>query len=78
MESDRCKVFVKNELIRLGIPYKKIELGEITLLEKVSNEKMVLMETALRDAGLELMEDRKSHLVEKIKTVNVDYLKIEQ
>jgi AraC-like DNA-binding protein len=67
MESNRCKDFVRNELIRLGIPYKSVELGEVKLIEDVSAEKLQLMDIALRNAGLELMQDKKFQLVEKIK-----------
>jgi AraC-like DNA-binding protein len=68
MESDRCKMFVKNELNKLGISYKTVELGEVKLKENISKEKLQLMDIALRNAGLELMGDKRGQLVEKIKT----------
>lgn len=68
MESDRCKAFVRNELDKLGIPYKKVELGEVKLKENISNENLHLIDIALRDAGLELMRDKKSQLIEKVKS----------
>jgi len=39
MESDRCKAFVKNEMIKLGLHCKKVELGEAGLKESI-NKKM--------------------------------------
>ncbi len=68
MESGRCKAMVKNELNKLGLHYKTVELGEVELKENISREKLQLIDIALRDAGLELMNDKKSHLIEKIKT----------
>jgi len=68
MESDRCKSYVQTELNRLGIPYQSIELGGVKLKEDISPEMLNLMDIALRNAGLELIQDRKVQLVEKIKT----------
>jgi hypothetical protein len=68
MESDRCKAMVHDELIKLGLHCKSVELGEVELKENVSGDKMKLIDIALRNAGLELMYDKKNRLVEKIKT----------
>jgi len=67
MESGRCKAMVVNELNRLGLHYKTVELGEVELKENISGEKLKLIDIALKSAGLELMNDKKSRLVEKIK-----------
>ena len=67
MESDRCKAVVRNELNKLGLHYKNVELGEVELNENISCEKLHLIDISLRNAGLELMDDKKSHLTEKIK-----------
>jgi AraC-like DNA-binding protein len=68
MESDRCKTVVRNELTKLGLHYKKVELGEVELRENLSGEKLQIIDSALRDAGLELMYDKNNRIVEKIKT----------
>ena len=68
MESDRCKSYVQNELDKLGIPYKSVELGEVTLKENISKERLQLVNVALKNGGLELMGDKKSRLLERIKT----------
>jgi AraC-like DNA-binding protein len=68
MESDRCKAIVRNELTRLGLHYKKVELGEVELRENLTGEKLQLIDQALRSAGLELMYDKNNRIVEKIKT----------
>jgi len=67
MESDRCITLVKNELNRLGLNYSTVVLCEVELKENVSKEKLQLIDIALRNAGLELIADRKGLLVEKIK-----------
>lgn len=68
MKSDRCRSFVQTELMKLGIPYKSVNLGEVKLTEDISPEMFRQMEIALRNAGLELIQDRKTKLVEKIKS----------
>jgi len=67
MESARCKMAVKTELNKLGIRYKSIELGEIELNETISGHLLKQIDTALRNSGLELIDDKKSRLIEKIK-----------
>ncbi len=58
MESDRCKTFVRNELTKLGIPYKSVEPGEGMLHDNVAPEKLLLVDIALRNAGLEIMQNK--------------------
>jgi AraC-like DNA-binding protein len=67
MESGRCKTMVRNELIKLGLQYKTLELGEVELKGNISGEKLQLFDIAMRNSGLELMNDKKCLLIEKIK-----------
>ena len=68
MESECCIAFVKNELHKLGIPYEIVELGKVEFRDNITREELQLIDNALRNTGLELMEDKKSLLYEKIKT----------
>ena len=67
MESDRCKTIVIEELNKLGLLYKSVELGEVELKDNISNLKMQLIDSALKKSGLELMANNKSILIGKIK-----------
>ena len=67
MESDRCKTIVIEELNKLGLHYKSVELGEVELKDNISNLKMQLIDSALKKSGLELMANNKSILIDKIK-----------
>lgn len=64
----RCKKLVQSELEKLGLQYVYVELGEADIIEDATKEQLDSLGIALRENGLELMEDRKSILVEKIKT----------
>lgn len=72
MVSIRCKMLVKSELEKLQLEYKVVELGEVFLREKIQDEKRDALKTALKKWGLELMDDKRSMLIEKIKNVIVE------
>jgi len=63
----RCKIVVKDVLLRLGLPFKIVELGEVELASDISAVQRSQFKMALLHSGLELMEDKKSMLIEKIK-----------
>ena len=68
----RCKMVVKSELAKLGLHYFVVDLGEAEIKEGISPQQLAHLSVALRKSGLELMDDKKSMLVEKIKTVIIE------
>lgn len=72
MVSNRCKMIVKAELEGLGLHYRKVELGEAEIVENISLEKWNELNAALKRSGIELMDDKKSILIEKIKNAIVE------
>ena len=72
MVSIRCKMIVKSELETLGLHYITVELGEVEIPGQLSVKKEKQLRAALRRSGLELMEDKKSILVEKIKNIIIE------
>ena len=69
MVSARCKIVVKEELKKLGLHFMVIDLGEVEIMETLSSDQREQLKTALLESGLELMDDKRSVLIEKIKTV---------
>ncbi len=63
---------VKSELDKLGLHYTIVELGEADIREDISPEQLNRLSIGLKKSGLELMDDKKSILVEKIKGVIVE------
>jgi AraC-like DNA-binding protein len=63
---------VKNELNNLGLHYGPVELGEVEIMEVISPEQMRILNTGLEKSGLELLDDKKSILVERIKTIIIE------
>ena len=69
MVSLRCKLMVEQELEKLGIEYRALDLGMVELLEVIDEKQRARLKTNLLKSGLELMDDKKSILIEKIKNV---------
>lgn len=65
---------VKSELEKLGLHYSRVELGEADIRENISTEKLRQLNIALKKTGLELMDDNKTILVEKIKTIIIELI----
>ncbi|GAA4021243.1 hypothetical protein GCM10022386_00180 [Flavobacterium cheonhonense] len=72
MVSLRCKMLVKEELKNLGLHYTSVELGVIDIRENITPEKREKLRKVLLMSGLELMEDKKAKLIEKIKIVIIE------
>lgn len=68
----RCKMVVKEELTKLGLHVESIELGEADVLENISGRQHDLLKAALLKSGLELMDDKKSILIQQIKTTIIE------
>lgn len=67
-------MLVKAELERLGLHYTTVELGEVDIMENITAEQHDQLDRSLKKAGLELMDDKKSMLVEKIKNVIIEMI----
>ncbi|MFE3868845.1 helix-turn-helix domain-containing protein [Flavobacterium sp. LS2P90] len=72
MVSNRCKMAVKEELKKLGLHFIVVDLGEVEIMENISMNQREQLKKALLDSGLELMDDKKSMLIEKIKNVIIE------
>jgi YesN/AraC family two-component response regulator len=68
----RCKMVVKDELTKLGLHYSFVELGEADILEAITKEQHDDFKVALLRSGLELMDDKKSVLIQRIKNVIIE------
>ena len=74
MVSARCKKAVKTELRKLGLHFLLVELGEVEIMEEISSEQRLQLKIALLDSGLELMDDKRALLIEKIKKSIIDMI----
>lgn len=66
MVSNRCKMAVKEVLKEMRLHFIVVDLGEVEIMEDLSQEQLEQMKLALHTSGLELMDDRRAVLIEKI------------
>ncbi len=74
MVSHCCKLMVKQELNLLGLKVNNIDLGEVEIDENITMEQFHLIRTALAKNGHELLEDKRSIQIEKIKNTIIDMI----
>lgn len=65
---------VKQELEKLGLHYTNIELGLVDIKETISDEQKQELKSNLAISGLELLDDHKSILVDKIKNIIIEMI----
>ena len=72
MVSQRCKMIVKEALKELGVHFVMVELGEAEIMEEISDAQREQLKSALLNSGLELMDDKRTILIEKIKAIVIE------
>lgn len=72
MVSARCKMVVKEELKKLHLHFMVVDLGEVEIMENITLDQREQLKAALLDSGLELMDDKRAMLIEKIKNVIIE------
>lgn len=74
MVTMRCKLIVKEELEKLGIHSVDIDLGLVETVEDLTSKEREQLKNGLARMGLELMDDKKSILIDKIKTLIIEMI----
>lgn len=67
MVCDRCLMAVRDQLNAVGLPYHNLQLGEVELDREATPNELADLGHRLENLGFELLDDRKSRLVERIK-----------
>ena len=67
MVCNRCKILIKDELLKFGLHPTVVELGEVEIKEDLNTEKKTALSEVLQSFGFDLINDKKSQLIEKIK-----------
>jgi len=74
MVSLRCKIIVGEALQRIGIHFVKVEMGEIEVHQKISEEDYRLIEDTLSGYGLVVIDNNKLKIAEKIKHIIIEQI----
>ena len=72
MVCNRCIMVVQDELEKLGLDFTNIKLGEVILAKELTSDERNSLESALVPLGFELIDDKKSRIIEKIKNIIID------
>lgn len=78
MVSRRCKMMVCDELHKLGLVFFSVDLGVADLKEDISREKKEVLKANLLRSGLELLDNKKSILIEKIKNTVTEMIHVSE
>jgi AraC-like DNA-binding protein len=74
MVSMRCKMVVKEEMNKLGLHFIMVDMGVVEIMENITAQQREQIRLALLKSGLELMDDKKAVLIEKIKKVIIEMI----
>ncbi len=72
MVCGRCKMVVKSELEKLGLQLLVVDLGEVETVEPITEQQKSDVAERLKSFGFELIDDKKSRVIDKIKTLIID------
>ncbi len=72
MVCPRCIKVLKEEFERLNIGIQQIELGKVSTTSVLSNEQIRAIKKVLEENGFELIDDKRSRLIDKIKTLIIE------
>jgi len=72
MVCNRCIMMVQTQLDQMGIEVEHIKLGEVLLKKELTRQQKEQFEALLLPLGFYLIDDRKSKIIEQIKTKIVE------
>ncbi len=74
MVSRRCIMMVKEVLRKMELHFIVVDLGEVEIMEDLTPDQLESLKSALLESGLELMDDKKAILIERIKNVIIEMI----
>ncbi|MBC7451602.1 MAG: helix-turn-helix transcriptional regulator [Cytophagales bacterium] len=72
MVCPRCVESVTGIFKELNIPVEEVRLGEVLVSNAIGKHDFIQLKSALETKGFEILEDKKTQLVEKVKTLVID------
>lgn len=78
MACESCKVLVKEELEKLHLHPLKVDLGEAEVKENIPEKKQEQFASAIKKAGLELVQTKEGVLADQIKALIAEYISSEE
>lgn len=75
MVCNRCIKVVREEFEKLGLVVKNIQLGEVELLSDETKLDMQKIDNFLKSNGFELLDNKNSKIIEKVKILIIDMIR---
>ena len=72
MVCNRCIKVVKEVFEKLNLKIEEIELGKVNVSSQLSNDKIEEVRKVLDENGFELIDDKKSKLIDRVKTIIIE------
>ncbi|MGA6118360.1 helix-turn-helix domain-containing protein [Sphingobacterium anhuiense] len=72
MVCDRCIMVVQSELKKLDISAENVTLGKVALKQELSDDQIKMLNENLLARGFEVIDDKKSQIIEGIKNVIIE------
>ena len=72
MVCHRCVLVVRSEMEKMGLDVRDVVLGEVSLNGELSDKQKEEVREALTPLGFELIDDKKSRIIEKIKNIIIE------
>ncbi|MBN2519885.1 MAG: helix-turn-helix transcriptional regulator [Bacteroidales bacterium] len=74
MVCNRCIKIVKDEIEKLNIKINEIKLGIVNISEQLNPEQLLALKRVLEQNGFELIDDKKSQIIDRIKTIIIEQI----
>lgn len=69
-----CRAIVQDQLIKLGIVYDFQDSGEIQIPDGIQPEIFIQLQENLKRYGIDILNDQKSQLIQRIKNTIIDMI----
>ena len=70
----RCKMVVQEQLKKISVQNSVVKLGEVEIMETITNDQLEAFKVGLLKFGLAVLDDKKSVLIDKIKKVIIELI----
>lgn len=75
MVCDRCRMSVTQALDTMKVPYRRVDLGEVELVNEPDEEFLREFKERITPLGFELIEDKNSRVISRIKSAVIDLIR---
>lgn len=72
---EHCAEVLQNKLEENGFGVNNINLGDLTLEEKITDSDLIKLQSIINENGFEIIDDENSRIVEQIKKVIIDLVR---